>query len=380
MSSSILKNFNKSINNYNKNEIICGVIIISFIVIIPRYIELPKSIELLFNDRIGQVLLLLLAIFIGSYNFLCGVLLIILFLSIMLKLQKINEGFESGEIEIKSEPFEDDEEDKEEFEDDVEEDKEEFEDDMKLESEYFADGEDASEEVANYQEQIKKLESKIDKLESKSTPTSTPTSMNKKTTKKVSSEDEMMKENKRKKQMANVDDEETVAKKTPKPTMNLTEDTETENTPNASKTKDESFADADEELIENFNCGCDSSNRRSKLINYARSDQVDPSLKGLFETFANPKPTHNASRTPGPTHSRTPSATNRYENFTNPESSSSQFKKTPNPFDIAGCRYDLKEDNPLHETIYGAPLASCQAYSKVNVAGSGTVFYPLNAF
>ena len=54
--------------------------------------------------------------------------------------------------------------------------------------------------------------------------------------------------------------------------------------------------------------------------------------------------------------------------------------KTPNPFDVAGCRYDLKESNQLHETIYGAPLDSCMAYQSANVAGTGTVFYPLNAF
>jgi hypothetical protein len=384
MSSSISKIINKSLNNYNKNQTICAVIIICFIVIIPRYIELPKNIKLLFNDRIGQILLLLLAIFIGSYNFVCGVLLIILFLSIMLNSQNITEGFESGEIEIQSEPFEDDEEDKEQFEDDEEnkeqfeddeEDKEEFEDeDMKLKSEYFEDGEeeDKADKVANYQEQIKKLESKIDKLENTPAPTAS-----KKTTKKVSAEDEMLQENKRKKEMADVEEEVTT-----KPTKNTPKVTKSN-----SKPTDESFMNAEEELIENFNCGCDTNDRRSKLINYARADQVDPSLKGFFETFDNPG-TPEPSRTPGPsaTHGPThpkvtgrPSPTNRYENFTNSKTSSKVIN-TPNPYDISGCRYDLKEDNPLHETIYGAPVSSCQAYTKANVAGSGTVFYPLNAF
>ncbi len=339
---SISKNsISKSLSD-NKNETICGVVIIALILIVSRYVELPKSIQLLFNDRIGQVLLLLLAVFIGSYNFLCGVLLAVLFLSIMLTSKNIQEGFESEmdlepeEIEIKSEPFEDD--------------------DMKLNSENFGDEDDdehfqddvdKEEEIAKYQEQIKKLESKIDKLET------TPT-------KKMSSEDEMEQESKRKKEKAGVEDEET-PKKTPKATqmpakremeMEMDMDMPTEK-PKAKSTKTTKSKSEDEQadLVEAFGCGCDTNDRRSKLINYARADQVDPSLKGLFETFDNP-----------------------------PVKSSQQFKRTPNPFDVAGCRYDLKEDNPLHETVYGAPLASCQAYSKVNVAGSGTVFYPLNAF
>ena len=40
----------------------------------------------------------------------------------------------------------------------------------------------------------------------------------------------------------------------------------------------------------------------------------------------------------------------------------------------------MKESNPLHETTYGAPVDSCQAYSQSNVNQCGTVFYPLNAF
>lgn len=336
---SISKNsISKSLNE-NKNETICGVVIIALIVIVSRYIELPNSIQLLFNDRIGQVLLLLLAVFIGSYNFLCGVLLVVLFLSIMLKPKNLQEGFDSEmnlepeEIEVKSEPFEDD--------------------DMKLtfgsenfeDEENFEDNMDKEEEITKYQEQIKKLESKIDKLET------TPT-------KRMSSEDEMIQESKRKKEKAGIDEEETPKKmprSTPRPTemeMEMEMDMPTQKPtarPKAKPTRSKSDEEAD--LVESFSCGCDTNDRRSKLINYTRANQLDPSLKGLFETFDNP-----------------------------PVKSSQQFKRTPNPFDVAGCRYDLKEDNPLHETVYGAPLASCQAYSKANVAGTGTVFYPLNAF
>jgi hypothetical protein len=51
--------------------------------------------------------------------------------------------------------------------------------------------------------------------------------------------------------------------------------------------------------------------------------------------------------------------------------------KTNNPFDIAGCRYDGDNERPLHDVIYGAPLASCGAYGNMNNS-IGTVFYPLN--
>ena len=52
--------------------------------------------------------------------------------------------------------------------------------------------------------------------------------------------------------------------------------------------------------------------------------------------------------------------------------------KTKNPYDISGCRYDGNSEKPLHDVIYGAPVASCTAYGSLSQA-SGTVFYPLNA-
>jgi hypothetical protein len=292
-----------SLKNYKSNEIVCAVIIIVLAVIIPRYIRLPKNVELLFNDRIGQILLLLLAVMVGSYNFVCGVLLVVLFLSIMINVSSV-EGFEN--------PADSEDED------------------IVIESENFEEDVAAEEESSSTSdEKIKELEEKISKLEQEKSEESSPTP---KSTKRPT------------------------VKPTTKPTMAMEDEeqasdemkSETQSKKKVAMSVKKSSKKETEDTIEGFNCGCDTNDRRSKLINYARADQVDPSLSGLFETFENPP--------------------------------QSKDIITPNPFDVAGCRYDLKESNQLHETIYGAPLDSCMAYQSANVAGTGTVFYPLNAF
>jgi hypothetical protein len=291
-----------SLKNYKSNEIVCAVIIIALAVIIPRYIRLPKNVELLFNDRIGQILLLLLAVMVGSYNFVCGVLLVVLFLSIMINVSSV-EGFEN--------PADSEDED-------VVMESENFEEDVAAE-------EESSPTPSTSDEKIKELEEKISKLEQEKSEESSPTP---KSTKRPTAKPTMAMEDEE--QASDEMESETQRKK--KVAMSVKESSKKET----------------EDTIEGFNCGCDTNDRRSKLINYARADQVDPSLSGLFETFENPP--------------------------------QSKDIKTPNPFDVAGCRYDLKESNQLHETIYGAPLDSCMAYQSANVAGTGTVFYPLNAF
>ncbi len=294
-----------SLKKNKPNEIVCILVIIALAVVIPRYVKLPMNVELLFNDRIGQLLLLLLAVMIGSYNFVCGVLLVVLFLSIMIKVSKSNsvEGFEN--------------ENEEEDEDD---------DDTK------------SEEI------IEKSESFASK-KTKTTPKPSPTPTKSKPTK------------------GKPTPAPTKGKPTPTPKVTFEEESEEPEEQEPEKTEDEmeiemenkktmsesAPEEPEEETVEGFNCGCDTNDRRAKLINYARADQVDPSLSGLFETFENP-----------------------------PQQSNTII--TPNPFDVAGCRYDLKEGNPLHETVYGAPVDSCMAYQSANVSGTGTVFYPLNAF
>ena len=85
------------------NQSICVIGIITAIVVIPRYLRLPPSLELLYHDKIGQLLLLVLAVVVGSYNFTCGVLLALLFLSIMLQTQNNymngTEGFEDYDMD-----------------------------------------------------------------------------------------------------------------------------------------------------------------------------------------------------------------------------------------------------------------------------------------
>ena len=102
------KSLSVSLTKYKPNEIVCILVIIALAVVIPRYVKLPKNVELLFNDRIGQLLLLLLAVMIGSYNFVCGVLLVVLFLSIILTVSKSNsiEVFEN-ESEAEDDDMED---------------------------------------------------------------------------------------------------------------------------------------------------------------------------------------------------------------------------------------------------------------------------------
>ncbi len=77
------------------NQFLCAVLIIILAITIPHYIQLPAGLELLFHDKIGQVLVLLLAAVIGSYNLLCGLLLVVLFISIMLK-SPVLEGFDNS--------------------------------------------------------------------------------------------------------------------------------------------------------------------------------------------------------------------------------------------------------------------------------------------
>jgi hypothetical protein len=55
-----------------------------------------------------------------------------------------------------------------------------------------------------------------------------------------------------------------------------------------------------------------------------------------------------------------------------------QALKAADGFDISGCRYDNK-NCAQNTTIYGAPLADCNAYDLNMAKQVGTIFYPLNA-
>lgn len=266
----------------NQTEIVCEILIILLIVLVPRYIQLPNSLELLFHDTIGQILLLLVAVFIGAHNLLCGILLVIFFVSIMLQ---TTEGFEVDSKKTKKTTAPDED--------------------------VTSDPEKES-QIKTYQTAINSLQSKINELEhTEPTPTN-------------SSEMTEYTENKKS------NNKKPSPSPRPKKTTNPTK---------------EPFEDEEEDIEEGFSCGCDSNSSQVKKIKYEESQNIDESLQGLFEKFENPEP----------------------------------GVKTPNPFDVAGCRFDMKESNPLHETAYGAPVDSCQAYSTANT-GTGTVFYPLNAF
>jgi hypothetical protein len=270
-------------------EIVCAIFLILLIVLVPKYIKLPHSLELLLHDTIGQILLLLIAVFVGAHNLLCGVLLVIFIVSIMLQ---TTEGFDVEKKNKKStqtpEP-------------------------TPSEEESTSEPEKES-QIKTYQTAINSLQSKINELETKETSKPTKSS------------------------------EMTEYKETKKANNKKMVTTKTKQTKEPFEDEDEQ--DQEEENIEEgFSCGCDSNSTQVKKIKYDESQNIDESLKGLFEKFENPGPS----------------------------------VKTPNPFDVVGCRFDMKESNPLHETIYGAPVDSCQAYSTANT-GTGTVFYPLNAF
>ncbi len=285
-----------------QSEIVCALVIILLIVLVPRYIQLPNSLELLFHDTIGQILLLLVAVFIGAHNLLCGVLLVIFFVSIMLQ---TTEGFDVDKKNKKSTSMSE-EESKSMSEEDTPSMSEKDTPSMS-EEEPIPDPEKET-QIKTYQTAINSLQSKINELEETKSTSTKPSEMSEyKETKKLN--------NKK---------------------MNTTP-------PPKPKSTKEPFED--EDIEEGFSCGCNGDSRQVKQIKYAESQSLDESLQGLFETFENPN----------------------------------HVVKTPNPFDVAGCRFDMKESNPLHETVYGAPVDSCQAYSNANT-GTGTVFYPLNAF
>ena len=242
------------------NESICVIGIITAIVIVPRYLRLPESLELLYHDKIGQLLLLVLAVVVGSYNFTCGVLLALLFLSIMLQTQNnainMTEGFEDYNMDEDA--------------------------DMKLNEDFNNTEEttdtpsminntvdniavpsldDLTKELKDSQKQLKVLEkdlSKYKKVES-SKPTETQLEMNSKVEK---------------------------AKKH-KPTKASTPPTPTPTEPT--------------EIVEGFGCGCSdgSSSRndemRVKLLKYEESSSDDYSL---VEPFTNVRKNNNNSFNP----------------------------------------------------------------------------------
>ncbi len=322
------------------NQSMCVIGIILFIVLIPKYLQLPKSLELLYQDKFGQLLLLILAVVVGSYNFTCGLLLTLLFLSIIIQTTCNIEGFEDSDIEDKvvtvdtgsivstvdkvAPSMED-------------------ESDMKL-TEEFVDTTDEtntsspsldilSKELENTQKKLKMLETDINKYQ-------------KKETKKTAVENTEMDLEMNKKI-------EKAKKMTPRDTL-------TDASTNSSNTKTTKSPLKKEETMEtieameamqemeeiegfgNCNSGDSTSSRndeqRIKLLKYEEANRKDLSL---VEPFVN------------------------------------LSKNTFNPYDSVGCKFDINFQ-PRNEFIYGPPVSSCDAYSNINLKQTGTVFYPLN--
>jgi hypothetical protein len=223
------------------NNSACVIGVIALIAVVPRYIELPKSLELLFHDTIGQLLLLLLAITVGSYNFTCGVLLAVLFLSVMLQSKRMqNEGFidyEEGDDK-----------------------------DMELNENFDS--------AAKKKASKKTEEDKETEMETESTPAPT-----KRATKPNVVDD--LKEEIKESQKKIKDLESKLKESESKKNNKMDEETEVET---ANAEPEESTEMETEPTVEGFSCGCNNDNRRTKMIKYAEAG-------GMIETFENPTPT-----------------------------------------------------------------------------------------
>lgn len=347
----------KTLSQQVSFEPICAVLIIFAILSVPKYFQLPESLTLLFHDMFGQILLLLFAVLVGSYSFLCGVLLVILFISIMLQTtSSVNEGFvgtPDADMVLGKGKIEED-----------------FEvvvtpqsstgnvgnqttpmvtqsppstmmttpmntsrpqiagastpapTSMASEAKFPAD-------IEGYKSTIKKLEEELNECKATNLTlksnmsaggTNEPlptmgTNMSSRTSNPEPFEDVEDDEHKLESQARNI----TV--------MSTDEGSE------------EFEGEMEGEDIEEGFCGCDRSDNRVKLAKVVA--QSEPSFN---------------------------------ENFQNPP----QMKSASiNPYDVAGCRYDNDFEKDLHDTFYGPPLASCRAYNGSNKS-IGTLFYPMN--
>ncbi len=334
---------------------ICVFAIIIAIAIIPKYVKLPSSLELLFKDRIGQLLLLILALAIGSYNFICGVLIALLFLSITIQSSTTNkiEGFtdldseDEYDADYSKESFKEDEEDEE-----IEvktsnksnnnksststkttkkpvktlapmEDKESESEKPKTPRETEPPSDltikNLEEELKTSQDEIKNLELKLNQLQTTiktESPMAMMTSPTNSVSSKLESNPDFMKEIESNPDLAKVylDTLKSEMGSSPTPTP----------------------------MIEGFGCGCaggsSDNSRRETLIKYIKQNNGDDTI----------------------------------EPFT-----SKLFSEEHATYDVVGCKYDTGY-KAYSDTYHGPPVASCQAYSKVKVDKTGTVFYPLN--
>jgi hypothetical protein len=307
------------------NNSACVIGVITLIAVIPRYIQLPKSLELLFHDMIGQLLLLLLAITVGSYNFTCGVLLVVLFLSIMLqskpKRYNENEGFidyEEGDDK-----------------------------DMEL-NENFDTTKKKTKKTVDMEDQEEEKPEEVEE-EEKPTPTPTPkkiirpsptpnNSVVNDLKQELQASQKKIKalESKMKNALTSYNNSNTPMKIENEPEMEM----EPEMEPEMEMEMAMKNQLTPQPTFEGFECDYTNDNRRTQFVKYQEAE-------GLIETFEvqSPQQTQTSVKT--------------------------------DCYDLAGCKYQ-NGYTPFNDTFHGPPVDSCHAYRKANINATGTLFYPLN--
>jgi hypothetical protein len=329
-------------------EPICAILIIFAILSVPKYLQLPDSLVLLYHDMFGQILLLLFAVLVGSYSFLCGVLLVILFISIMIQTKYyVSEGFvgsQDSDMVLGKGKTE-----------------EEFEDQVTPQTPMVTQSPTtpmmttpmntsrpqiagastpaptsmASEakfpsNVEGYKTTIKKLEEELN--ECKATNLTLKTNMTAPSVPLPTMGSNMASRPSNPESFEDVEDDEYKLESKARNITVMSTDEGSE------EFEGEMDGNEGEDIEEGF-CGCDRSDNRVKLAKVL--SQSEPSFN---ENFQNPPKMKTAS---------------------------------VNPYDVAGCRYDNDFEKDLHDTFYGPPLASCRAYNG-STKSIGTLFYPMN--
>jgi hypothetical protein len=375
----------KTLSQQVSGEAVCAVLIILAILSVPKYFKLPDSLELLFHDVFGQILLLLFAILIGSYSFLCGILLVVLFISIILQTKKsVTEGFIGapdsdmilGKPKSKS--------------------SENFEDQVGMSNSMAVTTPVATMAPmapmatmapmakAAASNSVLMKTSTVAPAMAASLPTAAPAVAGstmampmpmptvmaseakfpsdlegyKTTIKKLEEELNECKATNltlRTNMSGNVSAE-------PLPTMGTNM--------SSSATKPETFEDVDEDELES----------KARKITVMSTDDGAEEIDGdVEEGFCGCNRSDNRVKLAKVVAQSEPSFDNNspYENFQNPPTVPQMKSSSINPYDVAGCRYDNDYEKDLHDTFYGPPLASCRAYNG-STKSIGTLFYPMN--
>lgn len=316
------------------NNSACVIGVIALIAVIPRYIQLPNSLELLFHDMIGQLLLLLLAITVGSYNFTCGVLLVILFLSIMLQ-SKIKSKYAS-------EGFID-------YEEGDDKDMELNENFATKKTKKSSDMEDVEDvQTKDMEENVKPsdMEDPEDEVNPEDLEEEKPTSKPKSKTK-------------------------TITMPSPTPYNSVVNDLKKEL--QASQKKIKTLESQMKNALDSSNNNMESKNKSEMAMEMAMEMEMQATPPPTFEGF-DCDYTNDNRRTK---YVKFQEAEGLIETFQNPSTQQPRVKVETDCYDLAGCKYQ-NGYTPFNDTFHGPPVDSCHAYRKANVNATGTLFYPLN--